>query len=84
MCIVAECLEMASGFCKTAQIKPVQKSKWDMEQLIGGMIWILRTGAQWRSLSKEFPPQSTVHRRFQYFNKGGFFEEVLRKWLTSF
>ena len=84
MCIVAECLEMAGGFCKTDQIKPVRKSKWDMEQLIGGMIWILRTGAQWRSLPKEFPSRSTVHRWFQYFNKGGVFEEVLRRWLARF
>ena len=37
----------------------------DTRAVLNGVLWILRTGAQWRKLPKEYPPYQTVHGRFQ-------------------
>ena len=47
-------------------------------------MWVLRTGAQWRALPKEFPPKSTVHRWFQRLTQTGVFLDVLKEWVSAF
>lgn len=37
----------------------------DTRAVLNGVLWILRTGAQWRELPKKYPPYQTVHGRFQ-------------------
>ncbi len=34
-------------------------------EALNGILWILRTGAQWRDLPERYPPYQTCHRRFQ-------------------
>lgn len=46
--------------------------------ILEGILWILKTGAQWNELPREFPPYQTCHRRFQEWARLGIFEEVLR------
>jgi putative transposase len=41
--------------------------------LFNGVIWILRTGAQWTEMPAEFGPKSTVHDRFQEWVQSGAF-----------
>jgi transposase len=41
--------------------------------LFDGIIWLLRTGAQWKELPREFGPKSTVHDRFQEWVQTGAF-----------
>lgn len=42
-------------------------------EVLNGILWILRTGAQWADLPKRYPPYQTCHRRFQeWFGEGGF------------
>ena len=36
----------------------------DMRGVMNGMMYILGTGCQWRSLPKDLPPRSTVHDYF--------------------
>lgn len=49
------------------------RALWD------GILWILRTGAQWSELPREkYPPYKTVHRWFQGWVKDGTFRAVLR------
>lgn len=81
MCIVSDCMEMAKSFCESENFKPTKVSKWPMEKILGGIIWILRTGAQWRSLPKDFPPRSTVHRWFQDIGSEGIILKVLQEWI---
>jgi transposase len=38
----------------------------DTRAVLNGVLWILRTGAQWRELPKKYPPYQTCHRRFQH------------------
>jgi len=45
--------------------------------VLNGILWILRTGARWKDLPKEFPPYQTCHRRFQQWNQNGVIVEIL-------
>src|SRR5262249_2751992 len=42
-----------------------------------GILWILRTGAQWTDLPERYPPYQTCHRRFQRWVRDGTLECVL-------
>ena len=51
----------------------------DTRQVLEGVLWILRTGAQWAELPKDkFPPYQTCHRRFQRWVREGTLVQVLR------
>ena len=45
--------------------------------IVNGILWILRTGAQWHTLPAEYPPYQTCHRRFQRWVRDGTLERVL-------
>ena len=45
--------------------------------VLNGILWILRTGAQWSELPRRYPPKSTCHRYFQQWNKSGVFAKIL-------
>ncbi len=45
--------------------------------IINGIIWILRTGARWKDLPREYPPYQTCHRRFQEWVRNGVFRDIL-------
>ena len=38
--------------------------KTDLRDVVDAILYILRTGCQWRYLPKDFPPKSTVWRYF--------------------
>jgi transposase len=42
-----------------------------------GIVWILRTGAQWADLPERYPPYQTGHRRFQCWSADSTLERVL-------
>jgi transposase len=46
-------------------------------EVMNGILWILRTGAQWADLPDRYPPYQTCHRRFQRWVRNGTFERVL-------
>jgi transposase len=50
----------------------------DARALWNGLLWILRTGAQWSELPSKYPPYQTCHRWFQGWVKDGTFHAVLR------
>lgn len=50
----------------------------DTRAVLNGVLWILRTGAQWRELPKKYPPYQTVHGRFQQWVRSGQLEKALR------
>ena len=35
--------------------------KWTLRELMNAILYLMRTGCQWRMLSKDFPPRSTVY-----------------------
>jgi len=48
------------------------------------MIYILRTGIQWNALPKEMGASSTVHERFQEWERLGFFERLWEEELAHY
>ena len=49
----------------------------DDRQILNGIIWILRSGARWKDLPREYPPYQTCHRRFQQWVKDGTLRNIL-------
>lgn len=45
--------------------------------VLDGILWILRTGAQWDALPSEYPPKTTCHDRFQEWNERHVFPAIL-------
>jgi transposase len=45
--------------------------------VLDGIVWILRTGAPWRYLPREYPSYQTCHRRFQQWVKDGTLMTIL-------
>jgi transposase len=55
----------------------------DAREVLNGILWILRTGAQWKDLPERYPPYQTCHRRFQQWVRSGVFERILQALATD-
>lgn len=54
-----------------------RKRKYPLREIMNAILYLVKTGCQWRMLPKDFPPYNTV---FYYFNKWkleGVFEELM-------
>lgn len=51
----------------------------DRRLIVGGIMWILRTGAAWRDLPDEFGPWATVWDLFDKWNDDGTLDEILHR-----
>ncbi len=49
----------------------------DARQVFAAIVYVLRTGCQWKALPREFGSSSSVHQYFQDWHKAGLF---LRLW----
>jgi len=60
-----------------------RRSRWggrprvDRRQALDGILYVLRTGCQWKAAPQEFGSASTLHRYFQEWTRKGVF---LRLW----
>lgn len=45
--------------------------KTDLRDVVDAILYVLRTGCQWRYLPKDFPPKSTVWRYFERWRRDG-------------
>jgi transposase len=52
-------------------------------EVVNGILWILRTGAQWADLPDRYPPYQTCHRRYQRWVREGMFERILEALATD-
>ena len=50
--------------------------KWALRLLLEAVLYLLRTGCQWRALPDAFPPYSTVQRHFYAWRDAGLFERI--------
>jgi transposase len=51
----------------------------DPRQILEGVLWILKTGAQWSELPQKYGAYQTVHRRYQEWIRQGVFGIILRE-----
>ena len=49
----------------------------DSREVLNGILWILRTGAQWLEMPDRYPPYQTCHRRFQQWRRSGVMDRLL-------
>lgn len=52
-------------------------------EVLNGILWILRTGAQWADLPERYPPYQTSHRRFQRWVRDATCERILEVLATD-
>ena len=53
--------------------------RWnDHRTTLGGMLWILRTGAPWRDLPERFGPWQSVYHRFNRWRGDGTFDRIVK------
>ena len=52
--------------------KPRGVPRVDDRRVLNGIFWVLRTGAPWRALPKEFGLRTTCYYRFVRWRKAGF------------
>ena len=51
--------------------KPIPPRK-----ILEGILYVLRTGCQWKAVPKEYGAGSSIHKYFQEWEVAGFFEEL--------
>jgi putative transposase len=49
---------------------------WSLREILDGIFYIIRTGAQWRQLPYEYPPWPTVHWWFRRWRQNGTWERL--------
>ena len=56
----------------------------NMREAINAILYLLRTGCQWRYLPREgFPPRSTVYNIFRNFQKAGTWDAIREQLLMD-
>jgi putative transposase len=60
------------------------RTRMDDRKAFAAMIYVLRTGIQWNALPREMGASSTVHDRYQEWERLGFFEELWRAGLLEY
>jgi putative transposase len=50
--------------------------KWEVWQILNAILYVTRTGCQWRMLPINFPPWQTVYGYFWRWNRNGRWEQV--------
>ena len=51
--------------------------KHPKKQIVDGILYVVRTGCQWRQLPTDFPPWKTVYDHFRNWNLRGVWERAL-------
>lgn len=53
-------------------------------QVLNGILYVLRTGCQWKAVPAQFGSGSTIHRRFQQWVRAGVFEKLWAVMLDAY
>ena len=61
---------------KEKPLKTVGRPVVTYRKVFDGILYVLRTGCQWKMLPKEYGSGSTCHRRFQEWNKLNVFKNT--------
>jgi putative transposase len=48
----------------------------DIREVINGICYVLRTGAQWRAIPHDLPPKGTVYDYFRVWQRAGVWETM--------
>lgn len=63
------------------EIKPLftgmREYKWPKRELLDAVLYLVKTGCQWRHLPHDFPPYATVHSFYRRGGKRGLWDAIL-------
>ena len=76
--------EIKSILPKEKPLETVGRPIVRYRKVIDGILYVLRTGCQWKMLPKEYGSGSTCHRRFQEWNRLNAFKKVWIKLLKTY
>jgi putative transposase len=49
-----------------------KRKRWhSLRTICNAVLWINRTGSQWRALDSKYPPWQSVYYHFRQFKRGG-------------
>lgn len=54
------------------------KSKYHKRNLVEAVMYVVKTGCQWRSLPHDYPPYSTVYNFYSRAKQKGIWEKVMQ------
>lgn len=53
------------------------KSEWHKRSLVNAVLYLIKTGCQWRMLPNDFPPYSTVHSFYRRAKHSGLWKHIM-------
>lgn len=59
------------------------KRRWEPRALLGGILWVQRTGASWREVPARFAPWHTVYDRYARWLRDGTWAHILAALLPA-
>ena len=59
--------------------KHTKPRKIDLYDVFCGILYLLKTGCQWREIPEKYPNWKLLHYYFTLWKKTGIFEEILQK-----
>ena len=64
-----------------AEIEPLfvgmRKRKWEKRELVNAVLYLVKTGCQWRQLPHDFPNWKTVYSFFRRTAKNGLWKKIM-------
>ena len=60
-------------------LPPERSGQKGRPRKVNGILWILRTGCQWRELPECYGSWQSVYARFRKWQKDGIFEKIFRE-----
>jgi hypothetical protein len=60
------------------QRPPVGRTYNDHRTVLGGILWVARTGSSWREMPEEFGKWETAYRRYELWLKQGLWQRILQ------
>jgi transposase len=55
----------------------------DDQRTLNGILWVLRSGARWKDMPREYGAPSTCHRRLQQWQQLGVWEHIWLAFLST-
>ncbi|HEY6535043.1 MAG TPA: transposase [Candidatus Nitrosocosmicus sp.] len=74
---------MKSSLPKEKPLNTVGRTIIPYRKVIDGILYVLRTGCQWKILPKEYGSGSTCHRRFQKWKSLGCIQKGMDKTIEN-
>jgi hypothetical protein len=57
---------------------PAGRPYHDHRSVLGGILWVARTGSSWREMPEEFGKWETAYKRYELWVKQGLWQRILR------